>query len=78
MQNEVNTCIDEMLLGIKGAGTMPASTIGPIQFVGGPPGNRNYTQGSLLTVLEDLILLALCGNQTRRIERLEEALASLN
>jgi len=77
MPNEVNTCIDEMLMGVNGADKIPASSLGPIQFIGGPPGNRNFTTGSLLTVLEDLILLSMCGNQTHRIERLEEAMSSI-
>jgi hypothetical protein len=78
MPDEVNTCVNEMLVGVPDAEKVPASSIGPIQFIGGPPGKRDYTQGSLLTLLQDLILLSMCGNQTRRIERLEEAMASTN
>ena len=76
LPEESSVCVKNMLLVMQGVEKLPAASVGPIQFIGGPPGNRQYTRGSLLTLLQDLILLSMCGNQTNRIERLEEALAS--
>jgi len=40
----------------KGAVTISASDISPIKFFGGPPNARGYYQGTLLTLVCDLVL----------------------
>lgn len=35
---------------------IPAATIGPIQFCGGPPGQYNWIKGSLLTMILDYVM----------------------
>lgn len=34
----------------------PACTVGPIQFCGGPPGQYNWIQGTLLTMVLDHVM----------------------
>jgi hypothetical protein len=47
-----------------------ASDVGPIEFYGGPPGQRDYQKGTLLTYLCDAILYnwALYGNYAEMVE----------
>jgi len=33
-----------------------ASSVGPIQFLGGPPGRENWTDGTLLTFVMDKVM----------------------
>jgi hypothetical protein len=44
------------ILQTKGAVTISASDISPIKFFGGPPNARGHYQGTLLTLVCDLVL----------------------
>ena len=75
LHTNVSTRVNDILRNIPESSQALAASVGPIQFIGGPPGKRDYCQGSLLTILEDLILLSVYGCQPQRLKKLEEALA---
>lgn|SRR5574340_1162490 len=74
----VNTSRRLTLESLKGAvsmGKIAAYSVGPIEFYGGPPGNRHYYIGSLLTMLYDAILYSwkTTGQYSELVTEVEES-----
>lgn len=73
LPTEETTNLVDLLSVAPQYANVPASHVGPLHFVAGPPNQRELKQGSLLTLLQDLILLSICGSKNKLIQQLEEA-----
>ena len=58
---------------LKHTSMMAASNIGPITFLGGPPGRIASYQGTFVTMLQDNILRAVYTNNTKRLVLLRDS-----
>jgi hypothetical protein len=54
--NGVSTTPTKILKDLPALQAVPASTVAPLSFWGGPPGKKDWYEGSLLTFLVDRIL----------------------
>lgn len=61
----------KFLISLPSVATHLASTIGPIQFKGGPPTQPGVYKGSLLTLLIDAMLQAVAINNKKILRRVQ-------
>ncbi len=52
---------------LSAASTLPGSSVGPVTFVGGPPGKAQVHTGTFGTLLKDCILRAVYNNNTKKL-----------
>jgi len=58
-----------LLSDLPGLQTVPACEVAPLSFWGGPPGKREWYDGSLLTMLMDAILCSMDAGNERMFYR---------
>lgn len=64
---DIKTTPRQFMYELSAACTLPGTSVGPVTFIGGPPGQAKEHTGTFGTLLKDCILRAVYNNNTKSL-----------